>query len=98
MARISLINLRPNCQPFRRLSRPHFGQAVTWALLYVATVATPTDCPVPVGNRAGHATILWLLPDTVLREPLILSVAHRILELFAILWACRLLIPWSCWG
>jgi hypothetical protein len=84
-------------ESFARLSRPHFGQAVTWLLLYIVLAFTPAVWPIPTGERIGPATVLSVLPTKVLSQPLLFAVLQWTLKISAILWACRLLIPWSCW-
>lgn len=85
--------------PLFNLRRPHFGQAVTWVLLYTALALAPNVCTVGpgAGRAADAATVLSPLPATVLSLPLLFSSCRRVLVLGAVLWACRLLIPWSCW-
>jgi len=84
-------------EPLFHLMKPHFGQAVTWVLLYAAVALPPTACSVQLGDRLSAATVLSILPSTVLSQSVLFTLFRRALEAGAILWACRLLVPWSCW-
>ncbi len=81
-----------------RLSRPHFGQPVTWLLLCFALVLAVVPFEYAQGERIGPATILSWLPGEVLSAPWLYQVIRWTLIVSAVLWAAQLLIPWSCWA
>src|SRR2546428_10579468 len=84
-------------EPLFHLMKPHFGQAVTWVLLYAAVALPPTACSVQLGDRLSAATVLSILPSTVLSQSVLFTLFRRALEAGAILLAFRVVVPWACW-
>ncbi len=82
-----------------RLSRPHFGQAVTWLLLYCGfQVVLPRTFAVAAGDPTGPATVLAWLPEAAVTSPLPFAACKGLFLAAAALCACQLLLPWSAWG
>lgn len=81
-----------------KLSRPHFGQAVTWLLLAFALTLTALPFEPQTGPRNEQAaTLLSLLPGAWLASPLVFNATRVVLAVAAVLWAARRLVPWTCW-
>ncbi len=80
-----------------RLSRPHFGQPVTWMLLLFALILASVPFEYAAGERIGPATVISWLPAAWLSEPLLYEFVRWTLIVAALMWAMQLVIPWSCW-
>jgi len=50
-----------------------------------------------LGTRTGPATVLSFLPESVLRNLVVLRVCGGLFILGSLLWLSRLLLPWSGW-
>ena len=81
-----------------QLSRPQFGQTIVWLLLVFCLVLAALPPNYVDGERIRPATVISFLPDTLLASTTFYHVMRIVLCVAAILWAFRVLIPWSCWA
>jgi hypothetical protein len=49
------------------------------------------------GQRHGHTTLLFWLPDGLLDSPAMFWLFRGVLFAGIVLWACNRWLPWSCW-
>ena len=80
-----------------RRSLPHFNQLVIWLLLVSAAIVACLPYTVREGERQGHATFLFWLPDSLLDSPALFWLFRGALVAGIILWAANRWLPWSCW-
>jgi hypothetical protein len=80
-----------------RRSLPHFNQLVIWLLLGSAAIMACLPFTVREGERQGHATLLFWLPDSLLDSPAMFWLFRTMLVAGIILWAFQRWLPWSCW-
>jgi hypothetical protein len=81
-----------------RRSLPHFNQLVVWCLLGTATIlAVWPMFEVREGQRHGHATLLFWLPDAVLDSHAMFWLFRVMLVAGIVLWAFQRATAWSCW-
>ena len=78
-------------------SLPHFNQLVIWLLLVSAAIMACLPFTVREGDRRGHATLLFWLPDAVLDSPAMFWLFRGLLVAGIVLWALNRWLPWSCW-
>lgn len=76
---------------------PHFNQLVL-AVLWISA-GTLALCPFTLheGPREGIASLLWWLPDGVVRSPAVWLIARGLLLAGTVLWLAGRWLPWSCW-
>ncbi len=78
-------------------SLPHFNQLVIWLLLASAAIVACLPLVVSQGQRHGHTTLLFWLPERVLDSPGMFWLFRGILLAGIGLWAFQRWLPWSCW-
>ncbi len=76
---------------------PHFNQFVIWCLLGTSTVLGCTGFRVHEGAREGVASLLFWLPDNVVRSSWTFLLFRAALFLGIGLWLFGRWLPWSCW-
>lgn len=84
--------------PAFSLSPPHFGQFVTWILIWIAIAKTYFSCPVVPGDRIGPVSVISLLPDGIISDSAIFFALRATLVVAGILWALHLALPYSSWS
>jgi hypothetical protein len=94
--------LRAWLDGFGQRSRPYFGQVVLAALLLGAVplagyfLLNPGGIH-PRGERAGPASLLSFLPDSVLLDRGVSFLCGGCFLVGAVLWVMRIGLPWSAW-
>jgi len=79
-------------------SLPHFNQLVVWCLLATAAIlAVWPMFQIRAGQRHGHATLLFWLPDAWLDSPAMFWLFRVVLTAGIVLWVFNRAVPWSCW-
>lgn len=76
---------------------PHFNQFIIWVLLASGVILTSLPFRVSAGDRQGHATLLFWLPDAVLDHPALFWGFRVVLLAGVLMWARNYALPWSCW-
>jgi hypothetical protein len=79
-------------------SLPHFNQLVVWCLLATAAIlAVWPMFQIREGQRHGHATLFFWLPDAWLDSPAVFWLFRVVLIAGIVLWVFNRAVPWSCW-
>jgi hypothetical protein len=83
--------------PLGQRSLPHFNQFVIWLLLASAAIVACLPFTVREGQRHGHTTLLFWLPDSLLDSAAMFWLFRGMLIVGIGLWALNRWLPWSCW-
>lgn len=75
----------------------HFNQIVVWVLLGAAVTLALWPLALHEGPREGVASLLFWLPDGVVRSPVVWLIVRGWLLAGALLWLIGRGVPWSCW-
>jgi len=76
---------------------PHFNQLVVWNLLAMALLLAIWPFEIRIGERTGVASLLWWLPDQVIRSRWTWLAMRCLLIAGSLLWFLQRCLPWSCW-
>lgn len=75
----------------------HFNQLVLTVLLVACVTLALWPFTLHEGPREGVASLLFWLPDGVVRSTAVWLTARGLLLVGALLWALGRGVPWSCW-
>jgi hypothetical protein len=76
---------------------PQFNQLVIWCLLATAVCLALWPFEVRTGPRGGFASLLWCLPDDLVRHNWTWFSIRFLLLAGCLLWLLNVCLPWSCW-
>ncbi len=76
---------------------PQFNQLVIWTLLAISALLAIWPFEIRAGERAGVASLLWWLSDSVVHSHWTWLALRVLLLVGSVLWLNQLALPWSCW-
>jgi hypothetical protein len=78
-------------------SPPRFNQLVIWCLLATAMTLALWPFEIKIGTREGTASLLFWLPDDVVRDDWTWYSFRLALVSGSLMWLLNIALPWSCW-